>query len=357
MKRTLLLIAMLLGVCCWSLPQQAMADDTTSGEVSKTKKKKKKSKKKKDKKAKEEAEEAATEAEAEAEAELSVVAKALEGAEYLTNTRPNLKAKFYIFLNSASWCGPCNAEMPEVVKCYEEMKRSGQVELILQSADSNPGDAVGFMNKFGATFPAIPKGKMPQLANIKPGPGIPWANILDADGNNITSGHGGIIRQWKQHTIKDAPIPDAAPETEDTADDSDKTPAVHAAIAKTKFFNAKPSKKADYYIYLHSASWCGPCKALMPEIIKEYKKMKRKGVEIILLGHDKTEDAAKAYLKSYKAKFAGVLDNSPDARSLPGYTPASGIPAATIVDKNGKVITSGHGSIVLEWKDHCKKKD
>ena len=34
---------------------------------------------------------------------------------------------------------------------------------------------------------------------------------------------------------------------------------------------------------------------------------------------------------------------------------AIGIPNATIVDKDGKVITSGHGSIVLEWKDHCKK--
>ena len=352
MKRTLLLIAMLLGVCCWTMPQQAMADDTTTGEVTKTKKKKK-SKKKKDKKDKEDAEDAATEE----AAELSVVGKALEGAEYLTSTRPNLKAKFYIFLNSASWCGPCNAEMPEVVKCYEEMKRSGQVELILQSADSDAGAAVGFLNKYGATFPGIPKGKMPNLPNLKAGPGIPWANILDADGNNITSGHGGIIRQWKQHTIKDAPIPDAAPEADNTADDSDKEPAVHAAIAKTKFFNGKPSKKADYYIYLHSASWCGPCKALMPDIIKEYKKMKRKGVEIILLGHDKTEDAAKAYLKGYKAKFAGLLDDSQDARSLPGYTAASGIPAATIVDKNGKVVTSGHGKLVLEWKKHCKTKD
>ncbi|MBR5895280.1 MAG: TlpA family protein disulfide reductase [Akkermansia sp.] len=350
MKRTLLLIAMLLGICCWSMPQLAMADDTGTSEVSKTKKKKKKAKKKKSQKDKEEVEEA--EDAENAEEVLSTVAQALAKAEYLTNTRPNLKAKFYIFLNSASWCGPCNAEMPEVVKCYEEMKRSGLVELVLHSADSTPGDAVGFLNKYGASFPAIPKEKMPNLPNIKPGMGIPWANILDADGNYITSGHGQIIRQWKEYTIKDTPIPDAAPADEDA--DKDTVPAVHAALEKIKFFNGKPNKKADYYIYLHSASWCGPCKALMPNIIKEYKKMKRKGVEIILLGHDKTEAAAKDYLKKYKAKFAGILDDSADARSLPGYAPARGIPNATIVDKNGKVLHSGHGSIVLEWKEYCK---
>ena len=348
MKHTILLAALLLGICSWSLPQVALADDAPTSKVSKKSTKgKKKSKKSKDKK-----EEPAAEEEEKA-AELSTVAALLEKAEYLTAARPNLKAEYFIILRSASWCGPCNQEMPSIVEHYKTMKRSGKVELILDSQDNNPGAAVGFLNKYGATFPAIAMGKIPALPNA-PGPGgIPNAYILTADGQLVTSGHGALIRQWQQHTIKDEPIPEETPEA--TEDEKDTEPAVHAAIAKTDFLNAKPNKKAKYYIYLHSASWCGPCKAIMPDIVKEYKKMKRAGVEIILMGHDKDEKGVKAYLKSYKAKFPALVDGSPASLAMPGYTPANGIPNATIVDKDGKVITSGHGSIVLEWKDHCKK--
>ena len=62
-----------------------------------------------------------------------------------------------------------------------------------------------------------------------------------------------------------------APKTEKKVKKSDSS-AVKAAIEDIEFLtDNKPSKKAKYYIYLHSASWCSPCKALMPEIVKEYK--------------------------------------------------------------------------------------
>ncbi len=145
-----------------------------------------------------------------------------------------------------------------------------------------------------------------------------------------------------------------APKTEKKVKKGDSS-VVKAAIEDIEFLtDDKPSKKAKYYIYLHSASWCGPCKALMPEIVKEYKKMKKKKVEVILIGHDKTPDAAVAYLEHYEAGFPGVLATSPDAKKLPGITAPNGIPAATIVNEDGKVLYSGHGKGALDWKKICK---
>ena len=43
------------------------------------------------------------------------------------------------------------------------------------------------------------------------------------------------------------------------AESSGSTPAVQEAMKGVKSFNRKINKKAKYYIYLQSASWCGPC--------------------------------------------------------------------------------------------------
>ncbi len=130
---------------------------------------------------------------------------------------------------------------------------------------------------------------------------------------------------------------------------------VQAAVAAIKPIQGEINTKADYYIYLASASHCPPCRALMPKVVKEYSKLKRKKIELILLCGDKTEDAAKEYASSYKAKFPVVMFGT--GARLPGYKGGSGIPNATIVDADGKVIDNGHGKIILEWKKTIRKAD
>jgi thiol-disulfide isomerase/thioredoxin len=128
--------------------------------------------------------------------------------------------------------------------------------------------------------------------------------------------------------------------------------AVGKAVGKLKTFNGKPSKKALVYVYLQSASWCGPCNKEMPEVAEIYKEMKKDGrAEVILIGADKTEDAAKKFLKQYKAKFPGILIGGKNVDQLPGFTPARGIPNATMVDAEGNVLANGFPSTVLpQWK-------
>lgn len=119
-------------------------------------------------------------------------------------------------------------------------------------------------------------------------------------------------------------------------------------LSQVKSFNGRINKKAKYYIYLQSASWCGPCQREMPEIARLYRKMKRKGVEIILCSCDETTEDAMRFLKAHKAKFPAItLD---DAAKLPGFVMVGSIPAAVIVTSNGENIVTGHGSIVKDWK-------
>ena len=122
-----------------------------------------------------------------------------------------------------------------------------------------------------------------------------------------------------------------------------------------KFVSAKkPNTSAKYYILLESASWCGPCNQEMPHVVKAYKEMaKTKQVELILMSHDNDGAAAKAFMKKYHGNFPCIIAKSAEAKAIPGFRPANGIPHAIIMDASGTVITQGHGSLVAKWKDHC----
>ncbi len=300
------------------------------------------------------------------------VADALAGLTLVNECTPNAEARYYIYLLSAGWCGPCNHEMPNVVKAYEEMKESGLVELILVDFDEKPEQARAYMAKHGATFPAIMQQQGAALPGIQPPAGIPTAIIVDEMGNQVAIGHGSISTQWKKHitdyeTKAGLPLSitdDAAPvaqadeadaKDEDAKDDSKAkkkaSNAVARSLSKVKWAKGKPNKKAEYYIYLQSASWCGPCRAEMPTIASEYKEMKKDGrVELVLISFDRTENAAKQFLSANKAAFPMTLRNAKGVDKLEGFTMAQGIPTAIIVDASGKVITQGHGSIVKEWR-------
>lgn len=126
---------------------------------------------------------------------------------------------------------------------------------------------------------------------------------------------------------------------------------VLTGFKKLKSFNGKPNPKAKFYFYLCSASWCGPCQKEMPEIVAAHKQMKKDGrCDIILIGHDKTLDDAKAYLKSHKAKFAGVWCKDEKIDELPGNRPVPGIPYTILVDRSGKTIFVQHASVIKDWK-------
>lgn len=126
---------------------------------------------------------------------------------------------------------------------------------------------------------------------------------------------------------------------------------VGEALSKIKFVHGTPKTDADYYIYLYSASWCGPCRKIMPAIIKEYEAIKKDGrVELILIGADSGELLVKKYAEKYNMPFAATWVSLPGVVTLPGNQQPRGIPAAIIVDKSGKVLQQGFGGIILSWK-------
>ena len=148
-------------------------------------------------------EDKAEKAEKPGKGDASPMAKALKKVNFVTSKKADPKATHYIYLISASWCGPCNAEMPHVVEQYKEMSKCG-VELILVSADHDKSQAVGFMKKYGANFPGtMGDTERHKLLGWENRSGIPYAIIVDADGNRLTIGNAAsVISGWRQTTGK-----------------------------------------------------------------------------------------------------------------------------------------------------------
>ena len=354
MKRALLHTLMLLGLACWALPVQVAAADAPTTSRKNGKDKKKKGKKNQVK---------VTEAENNTKqaVELSTIGTLLQDAEYLTNARPNLQAKYYIFLYYSGKFDLDRTEMERITDEYPHIKKSGKVELILISFNDNTAQISKIVKNKKGTFPIIAKDKMPQLH--EPIKNIANCNstalFADTDGKVVACGHGGMALDWRFYTD----TPDEIESDSDNAavesapSDSDEKPnptAVANALKEVEFISGKPSDNAKYYIFLHSASWCAPCRQLTPQIVEEYKKLKRKKVEIILVSGDHTEDEAKDYVKKYKINFPATMPHM-GIGDVPGYRSTGSWPHAIVVDKTGREIAKGNGRIILELEDIFKK--
>ncbi len=121
---------------------------------------------------------------------------------------------------------------------------------------------------------------------------------------------------------------------------------VPAALSQFPLLQGTLNKEADYYIYLYSAGWCGPCRRIMPEIVRYYRDTlsKDKRIEIVLIDVDRTEKEARDYIAHYNADFPAILGGTPEIDKLPGSYAVRSIPHCIAVDKNGNRIFGGHAA-------------
>lgn len=129
----------------------------------------------------------------------SPVYNAVKDMKFVTSARPAANAKYYIILQSASWCGPCRHELPLIVKAYPQMKAAG-VELVQLSHDQNIEAAEKWAKEENVPFAIVAPGSNPTFPKaLPPAPGIPQMYVLNAGGDVIAEGHPAmILPRWKE---------------------------------------------------------------------------------------------------------------------------------------------------------------
>jgi thiol-disulfide isomerase/thioredoxin len=81
------------------------------------------------------------------------------------------------------------------------------------------------------------------------------------------------------------------------------------------------------------ASWCGPCRAEMPNVISAYDQFHENGFEVIGISLDEDRAAMDAYIKAKKLAWPQLFGG----QELAGKYGVTGIPATFLIGKDGKI--------------------
>ena len=98
------------------------------------------------------------------------------------------------------------------------------------------------------------------------------------------------------------------------------------------------------------ASWCGPCRRENPNVVKLYKKYKKKGFEILGVSLDKDKARWVQAIEKDQLDWVHVSDLKFWQSAAAADYGVRGIPATFLLDKDGKMIAKGLRGGALERK-------
>jgi thiol-disulfide isomerase/thioredoxin len=86
------------------------------------------------------------------------------------------------------------------------------------------------------------------------------------------------------------------------------------------------------------ATWCGPCRAEIPNVLANYQKHHNDGFDVIAVSVDQDMDALKTFLAAEQPPWTVVIDNYPGNKNVMAERYGiRAIPAFVLVGKDGKV--------------------
>jgi cytochrome c biogenesis protein CcmG/thiol:disulfide interchange protein DsbE len=102
------------------------------------------------------------------------------------------------------------------------------------------------------------------------------------------------------------------------------------------------------------ATWCGPCRKGIPDLIELKKKYGKQGFEVIGVSVDtETKDQVIPFIKENGINYPVVYG---DMNVYQQYGGIRSIPTTVVIDKKGKIIASYEGLMPIEtYETHIKK--
>lgn len=98
--------------------------------------------------------------------------------------------------------------------------------------------------------------------------------------------------------------------------------------------------KGKYVMIDFWASWCGPCRQEMPNVVENYKKYHAKGFEIIGISFDRSAEPWKKAVEQMGMTWPQLSDLGYWQSAAAGVYGINSIPASILFDGEGKIIAT-----------------
>jgi len=229
---------------------------------------------------------------------------------------------------SGHWCPPCRGFTPQLAEWYTKDLKAKGLEVIFVSSDKSEGE---FKEYFGEQpWLALPYDKRDvkeQLSSKYKVQGIPSVVILDAEGNIITKDGRAALSSdpkgeefpWKPKTVAELL-------------------AGAKLIGKGGAAVGPEAIDGKVLALYFSGHWCPPCRGFTPQLAKWYTDgLKDKGLEVIFVSSDKSEDEFKEYFGEQPWLALDYSDRKLKEQLSSAFG-VSGIPSVVILDKDRSVI-------------------
>lgn len=270
-----------------------------------------------------------------------------------------LRGKVVLIDYWATWCGPCRAAIPHLVRLYEEKHEKG-LEVIGVHSSSGFEKMADFVanNKLPYTFAEDRTSAIGKALGIRY---IPSYFVVDKRGIMRVAGINRAKidevveallnepytppkldgkRAQKQAASGEHPVDSSAapwpPILEKTLYASDFRGEQAPTLFVDEWLTDKPKREGKVLMVDFWATWCGPCRKLIPEV-NEYQK--EFGDDLVVIGlSDEKADVVKAFAEKTKMDYALGVDPKGRTASKLGI---KGIPHVMIVSSDGVVRWQG----------------
>ncbi|MEM1057784.1 MAG: thioredoxin-like domain-containing protein [Verrucomicrobiota bacterium] len=110
------------------------------------------------------------------------------------------------------------------------------------------------------------------------------------------------------------------------------------------------TKDAEYFVFYHSAAWCGPCRAFTPQLVSLYNSRVKNNpkVEFIFISADRSSAAMDNYITSYRMPWPAISYSARSNFIQETRKCGRGIPGLAVYDRDGRVVASGNRANVMQ---------
>lgn len=256
----------------------------------------------------------------------------------------------HVFSCGSEVCGEALGPLENIV--WKPLREDG-LRLVAIGRDATVDDLVAVREEFGLTFPLVPDADR-RIASllVEDGRGVPRTFVFDGNGRLVYH-HGGYRAgreaEWRLvagSVLRGHGVPEIVEEARRAARapspgndrEADFVGTEAPELHVEEWINAPPANMdGKYRLYEFWATWCAPCRMVMPKL--ETLAKAEADRLVILSVSDEDPETVRRFVEQQGFTYPIGTDTQGRTKRAMGVM---GIPAAFLVNPDGEIVWQGH---------------